>query len=272
MAVVTAGLRRAGRGDRGAARRQPARTRSSAWWRAARPTSASGSPIPARYGVLFSERAHWPPKDYCEPVPLGPDGRPVLEFGAEAFALLVDGDRGLRPGRERRRAPTWWPTPPRCGWPCTAPSPCARRCRASRGRGAGGVRPRAGALAGARPGRPRARLAGRGRPGHRFPPGRRPAARHRRAAQPRRRPRRWRGARRARCPRWPRGHCRARYPRAAARSRSPRGTCAPAACRPRRASAAPARSRRRIRPAARGTRAGTPAPPAPPRAPAGSPR
>jgi hypothetical protein len=28
--------------------------------------------------------------DYCKPVPLGPDGRPVLEFGAEAFALLVE--------------------------------------------------------------------------------------------------------------------------------------------------------------------------------------
>jgi AcrR family transcriptional regulator len=43
---------------------------------------------PARYGVLFSER-RTSAGDYCEPVPLGPDGRPVLEFGAEAFALLV---------------------------------------------------------------------------------------------------------------------------------------------------------------------------------------
>ena len=45
---------------------------------------------PARYGVLFSG-SHGTPKDYCAPVPLGPEGRPVLEFGAEAFALLVRG-------------------------------------------------------------------------------------------------------------------------------------------------------------------------------------
>ena len=45
---------------------------------------------PARYGVLFSGRSQ-PPGEYCAPVALGPDGRPVLEFGAEAFALLVRG-------------------------------------------------------------------------------------------------------------------------------------------------------------------------------------
>ena len=45
---------------------------------------------PARYGVLFS-RSHGMPQDYCAPVPLGPEGHPVLEFGAEAFALLVRG-------------------------------------------------------------------------------------------------------------------------------------------------------------------------------------
>ena len=45
---------------------------------------------PARYGVLFS-RSHGMPEDYCAPVPLGPEGHPVLEFGAEAFALLVRG-------------------------------------------------------------------------------------------------------------------------------------------------------------------------------------
>jgi AcrR family transcriptional regulator len=45
---------------------------------------------PARYGVLFSER-RMAAKDYCDPVPIGPDGRPVLEFGAQAFALLVQG-------------------------------------------------------------------------------------------------------------------------------------------------------------------------------------
>jgi AcrR family transcriptional regulator len=43
---------------------------------------------PARYGVLFGER-HGPAEDYCQPVALGPDGRPVLEWGAEAFSLLL---------------------------------------------------------------------------------------------------------------------------------------------------------------------------------------
>lgn len=45
---------------------------------------------PARYGVLFSG-PRGTPLDHCAPVPLGPEGRPVLEFGAEAFALLVRG-------------------------------------------------------------------------------------------------------------------------------------------------------------------------------------
>ena len=45
---------------------------------------------PARYGVLFSGHLR-PPEEYCAPVQTGPDGRPVLEFGAEAFALLVRG-------------------------------------------------------------------------------------------------------------------------------------------------------------------------------------
>ncbi len=45
---------------------------------------------PARYGVLFSER-RTAARVYCEPVELGPGGRPVLEFGAESFALLVSG-------------------------------------------------------------------------------------------------------------------------------------------------------------------------------------
>lgn len=47
---------------------------------------------PARYGLLFSERqmAGAEAKDYCKPVSIGPDGQPVLEFGAESFALLVD--------------------------------------------------------------------------------------------------------------------------------------------------------------------------------------
>lgn len=50
---------------------------------------AFGLEHPARYGVLFSER-RIAAADNCKPVPIGPDGRPVLEFGAEAFALLVN--------------------------------------------------------------------------------------------------------------------------------------------------------------------------------------
>jgi AcrR family transcriptional regulator len=50
---------------------------------------AFGLDRPARYSVLFSERRTGA-KDYCKPVSIGPDGRPVLEFGAESFALLVD--------------------------------------------------------------------------------------------------------------------------------------------------------------------------------------
>jgi AcrR family transcriptional regulator len=43
----------------------------------------------ARYGVLFSEQ-RLPDPIHCRPVKIGPDGRPVLQFGAESFALLVD--------------------------------------------------------------------------------------------------------------------------------------------------------------------------------------
>ena len=47
---------------------------------------------PARYRVLFSERRNgddtW--RDYCKPVMLEPGQSPVLVFGAESFALLVD--------------------------------------------------------------------------------------------------------------------------------------------------------------------------------------
>lgn len=54
---------------------------------------AFGLRRPARYRVLFSERrpdgdGSW--REYCKPVVLGPSGAPVLEFGAESFALLVD--------------------------------------------------------------------------------------------------------------------------------------------------------------------------------------
>jgi len=49
---------------------------------------AFGLQHPQRYGVLFSERRA-ATADYCTPVPIGPDGRPVLEFGAETFALLA---------------------------------------------------------------------------------------------------------------------------------------------------------------------------------------
>jgi AcrR family transcriptional regulator len=50
---------------------------------------AFGLGRPPRYRVLFAaERVGR--SDYCKPVALGPDGRPVLELGAESFALLVD--------------------------------------------------------------------------------------------------------------------------------------------------------------------------------------
>jgi AcrR family transcriptional regulator len=44
---------------------------------------------PARYGVLFSEE-RIPDSFHCTPVRIGPDGRPILQFGAESFALLVN--------------------------------------------------------------------------------------------------------------------------------------------------------------------------------------
>ena len=44
---------------------------------------------PARYGVLFVLHGA-NPEEYCAPVRLGADGRPVLAFGAESFALLVE--------------------------------------------------------------------------------------------------------------------------------------------------------------------------------------
>ncbi|HEY7147337.1 MAG TPA: TetR/AcrR family transcriptional regulator [Streptosporangiaceae bacterium] len=48
---------------------------------------------PARYGALFSER-RMAAREHCEPpgtgpARTGPDGKPVLEVGAETFALLV---------------------------------------------------------------------------------------------------------------------------------------------------------------------------------------
>lgn len=49
---------------------------------------AFGLEHPARYGVLFSRPLPAAPQ-YCQPVPIGPDGQPVLEFGVESFALLV---------------------------------------------------------------------------------------------------------------------------------------------------------------------------------------
>lgn len=49
---------------------------------------------PARYGVLFSSARPAATAEYCRPVVIGPGGRPVLEFGAEAFALLVDAIAG----------------------------------------------------------------------------------------------------------------------------------------------------------------------------------
>jgi AcrR family transcriptional regulator len=43
---------------------------------------------PARYGVLFAQRG-MSPEDYCRPVSVGEDGRPVMEFGAESCAQRV---------------------------------------------------------------------------------------------------------------------------------------------------------------------------------------
>lgn len=48
---------------------------------------------PARYRVLFSDPRDAAAAGYCDPadpVVIGPDQRPVLEFGAAAFALLAD--------------------------------------------------------------------------------------------------------------------------------------------------------------------------------------
>jgi AcrR family transcriptional regulator len=42
----------------------------------------------ARYRVLFSGGRSAAAGDYCKPVTIGPHGRPVLEFGAEALAEL----------------------------------------------------------------------------------------------------------------------------------------------------------------------------------------
>ena len=61
---------------------------------------------PARYGVLFSERRA-SAQDYCEPMALGPDGLPVLAWGADAFDAAAARHRGLRHGRrvhQHRRA------------------------------------------------------------------------------------------------------------------------------------------------------------------------
>ena len=49
---------------------------------------AFGLEHPARYSVLFSAQRPASP-DWPEPVPIGPDGRPVPGFGAGTFALLV---------------------------------------------------------------------------------------------------------------------------------------------------------------------------------------
>jgi AcrR family transcriptional regulator len=44
----------------------------------------------ARYRVLFAEQRQGA-KQYCRPVAFAPNGHLLLEFGAETFALLVDG-------------------------------------------------------------------------------------------------------------------------------------------------------------------------------------
>ena len=52
---------------------------------------AFGLSTAARYRVLFSEERLAKKRTTASPSTLEPDGRPVLEFGAESFALLVDG-------------------------------------------------------------------------------------------------------------------------------------------------------------------------------------
>jgi AcrR family transcriptional regulator len=49
---------------------------------------AFGLEHPARYSMLFSTQRPTTP-GYPMPVPIGPDGRPMPEFGAQSFALLV---------------------------------------------------------------------------------------------------------------------------------------------------------------------------------------
>jgi AcrR family transcriptional regulator len=49
---------------------------------------------PARYGVLFSGSRPAATAGYSQPVTIGPGGRPVVPFGADAFALLVDAITG----------------------------------------------------------------------------------------------------------------------------------------------------------------------------------
>jgi AcrR family transcriptional regulator len=51
---------------------------------------AFGLEHPARYGVLFSAQRPTAP-DYPKPVPIGPAGWPAPGFGAQSFALLVQG-------------------------------------------------------------------------------------------------------------------------------------------------------------------------------------
>ena len=84
---------------------------------------------PARYGVLFNAR-RMASQDYEAADPPGPDGRPALAQGADAFALLVTAiEDCVNAGVSASTNPA--PTPLPSGSPCTGRSASGRRWRAA---------------------------------------------------------------------------------------------------------------------------------------------
>ena len=79
---------------------------------------AFGLEHPAGYSVLFSTQRPASP-DWPEPVPIGPDGRPVPGFGAGTFALLVQAIQDCVTAGNSEPTPS--PAPP-CGSRCTGRS------------------------------------------------------------------------------------------------------------------------------------------------------
>ena len=107
---------------------------------------AFGLEHPARYSMLFSRQRPATP-DYPKPVPIGPDGGPVLEYGAETFALLVQAIEDCVNGRRLREHRRPRRLPPPCGSPCTDRQP-AHRATALPVARPGRIRPPARAVAG----------------------------------------------------------------------------------------------------------------------------